>query len=396
MKNKSNFFYMLSLSVIAIFIILCISFLNSSISIAYAINSTNKSIIQNQQNLQSSLNNQMQKPFVENSSNKINNNNNNSSNVTDTGNSQGQINISQNPFQQKATKIMDSVPTHKIRVGDMDVAYKQFGKGGVKPLVLITGLGATMDIWSPYLIDQLSKLNNRPIIIFDNRGAGESTTGIKDFSIRQFANDTVGLLDALHIKKADILGWSMGSFIAQEVALKNPQRVGSLILYASNCVGPNAIPPSPEVIHIFNNKSLTFQQLGQKIIPLMFPSEWFKANPNYINYFPIPKENMSSDVLQKQNQAIMNWNGKCDALLNIKSPSFVIVGLDDVFTPSKNSVNIVDKIQGAWLMQIRDAGHGLMYQYPQLFDKAVMMFLNSNDLKRSIDNGSISSTAIPR
>jgi hypothetical protein len=72
----------------------------------------------------------MQKPFVENSSNKINNNNNNSSNVTDTGNSQGQINISQNPFQQKATKIMDSVPTHKIRVGDMDVAYKQFGKGG--------------------------------------------------------------------------------------------------------------------------------------------------------------------------------------------------------------------------------------------------------------------------
>jgi pimeloyl-ACP methyl ester carboxylesterase len=141
---------------------------------------------------------------------------------------------------------------------------------------------------------------------------------------------------------------------------------------------------------------LTFQQLGQKIIPLLFPSGWFKANPNYINYFPIPKENISLDVLQKQNQAIMNWKGECDALLNITSPTLVIVGLDDVFTPSKNSVNIADKIQGAWLIQIRDAGHGLMYQYPKLFDKAVMMFLNSNNLKRSIDNGSISSIAITR
>ena len=311
----------------------------------YAINSTDKSIIQNQQNLKSSINNQIQKPFVDNSSKKINNNNSNGSNVTDPSNGQGQFNISQNPFQQKATKIIDSVPTQKIRVADVDIAYKQFGKGEVKPLVLITGLGGTMDIWSPYLIDQLSKLNNRTIIIFDNRGAGESTTGIKDFSISQFANDTVGLLDALHIKKADILGWSMGSFIAQEVALKNPQRVGSLILYASSCVGPNAIPPSPEVIQIFNNKSLTFQQLGQKIIPLLFPSGWFKANPNYINYFRMPKENISLEVLQKQNQAIMNWKGECDALLNITSPTLVIVGLDDVFTPSKNSVNIVGKIQ---------------------------------------------------
>lgn len=96
----------------------------------------------------------MQKPFIENSSKKINNNNSNSSNVIDFSYIQGRINVSQNPFQQNATKIIDIVPTQKIRVGDIDIAYKQFGKGEIKPLVFITGLGGTMDIWSPYLIDQ--------------------------------------------------------------------------------------------------------------------------------------------------------------------------------------------------------------------------------------------------
>jgi pimeloyl-ACP methyl ester carboxylesterase len=391
-ENKSNFFYILFVSVITTFIIFSVSVLDITMFLTNATPSSDQSITQNQQNLQSSLNNQMQKPFVDNSSNRINNISN-SSNVTNSIISQGQINISQYPFQQKAVKIIDSVPTQKIRVGDMDIAYKQFGKGDlVNPIVLITGLGGTMDIWSPYLIDQLSKSNNnRTVIIFDNRGAGESTAGTKDFSINQFANDTVGLLDALNIKKADILGWSMGSFIAQEVAYKNPQRVGSLILYASSCGGPNAVLPSSEVIQVFSNKSLTPQQLGQKIIPLMFPSDWSKVNPNYLNYFPIPKENISSEVLQKQNLAIMNWKGDCNALSNITSPTLVIVGTDDEFTPPKNSLNIVDKIPGVWFIQIRDAGHGLMYQYPQLFDNVVMMFLdNSNSNKKSSNLGSSS------
>ena len=390
MKSKSNFFYILSLSVIATFVILSISTLNTRISITYAINLTNQSITQNQQNLQPSINNQMQKPSVDNSFNRISNNN--ISNISNSTNSQVQINMSQYPFQQKTTKIIEGAPTQKVKVGDIVIAYKQFGKGEIKPIVLITGLGGTMDIWSPYLIDQLSKLNNRTVIIFDNRGAGESTAGTKDFTISQFANDTIGFLDALNIKKADIIGWSMGSFIAQEIASKNPQRVGSLVLYASSCGGPNASPPSSEVIQVFSNKSLTPLQLGQKIIPLLFPSQWFKANPNYLNYFPIPKENVSSDALQKQNQAIINWKGDCDALLKITSPTLVIVGTDDVFTPPKNSLNIIDKIPGAWLVQIRNAGHGLMYQYPHLFDKAVMMFLNESNLNRSIVNGSNNST----
>jgi pimeloyl-ACP methyl ester carboxylesterase len=95
--------------------------------------------------------------------------------------------------------------------------------------------------------------SNHTVIIFDNRGAGESTTGIKEFSINQFANDTIGLLDALKIGRADILGFSMGSFIVQEIALKNPNRVNNLILYASSCVGKEAIPPRPQVLQAVSN-----------------------------------------------------------------------------------------------------------------------------------------------
>jgi pimeloyl-ACP methyl ester carboxylesterase len=74
------------------------------------------------------------------------------------------------------------------------------------PIILIMGLGGTMDLWNPILLEQLLS-SNYSVIIFDNRGAGQSTAGTKEFSISQFANDTAGLLEALEIDKADVLGW---------------------------------------------------------------------------------------------------------------------------------------------------------------------------------------------
>jgi pimeloyl-ACP methyl ester carboxylesterase len=80
-------------------------------------------------------------------------------------------------------------------------------------------------------VESLLTASNYSVTIFDNRGSVESTSGTKEFSISQFANDTAGLLDALNIAKADILGCSMGSFIAQESTLAHPEKVNKLILY---------------------------------------------------------------------------------------------------------------------------------------------------------------------
>jgi pimeloyl-ACP methyl ester carboxylesterase len=80
-----------------------------------------------------------------------------------------------------------------------------------------------MDVWEPSILRNLS--SNHTVIVFDSRGVGNTTTGTKPFSVQQYANDTVGLLDALKIQKADVLGFSQGSFTAQELTLTHPEKV---------------------------------------------------------------------------------------------------------------------------------------------------------------------------
>ena len=283
---------------------------------------------------------------------------------------------------QAEVKALDDMPSQKVKVGDIDTAYKQLGKLGnanVNPIVLITGASTTMDMWSPTLLKELS--SNRSVIIFDNRGAGESTAGTKEFSINQFANDTIGLLDALNIERADILGSSMGS-IAQELALKYPNRVNNLILSASSCGGNEAVPPGPQVLQALdmmtsNMSSPPTQEDIDRITSTLFPPEWFSANPNYQNYIPLPQESVSPEILQRQNEAIISWItiGTCNALSNITQPTLVLVGTDDIWTPAANSLMIAERIPGAWLVQIKDAGHGLMYQYPDKFSNVIFTFL---------------------
>lgn len=80
------------------------------------------------------------------------------------------------------------MPSQKFKVDDIDIAYKRLGNASDYPIILITGCCTTMDMWNPTLLRELS--SNRSVIIFDNRGAGESTEGTREFSINQFANDT--------------------------------------------------------------------------------------------------------------------------------------------------------------------------------------------------------------
>jgi pimeloyl-ACP methyl ester carboxylesterase len=86
-------------------------------------------------------------------------------------------------------------------------------------------------------IDFKKLSSNHTVIVFDNRGVGNTTTGTKPFSIQQFANDTAGLLDFLKIQKADVLGYSMGSFVAEQLTVTHPEKVNRLILVASSCGG---------------------------------------------------------------------------------------------------------------------------------------------------------------
>jgi pimeloyl-ACP methyl ester carboxylesterase len=288
---------------------------------------------------------------------------------------------SPSPSFQSKVAMINKIPSQKVTVGDIDIAYKQLGKSNAKPIILITGASATMDMWNPLLLEELTSANYK-VIIFENRGVGGSTVGTKKFSISQFANDTLGLLDALGISKADVLGWSMGGFIAQQLAVTNPDKVDNLILYATSCGGTNDRPTPPEVIQIGTNASMSTQERIQKLAPLFFaPASWFKAHPDYLNYFPINtylanERDLSQQIHRQQLEAAANWTGTCNVLSNITQPTLVIVGMDD--DPAPDSLTLAEGIPGSWLIRIRDAGHGLMYQYPDEFNRVLMTFLESN------------------
>ena len=275
---------------------------------------------------------------------------------------------------QTSSVDVQNIPAKKVHVGDIDIAYKVFGKGD--HILLISGSGLVMDAWDPTILRDLS--SNHTVIIFDNRGVGNTTAGDKPFSIVQFANDTAGLLDALKIQKADVLGFSMASFIAQELVLLHPDKVNRLVLYGASCGGKENIPQNPEVVRILSDIVNNRLQDQEKALSVSYPLSWIKSHPNITS--PQSKEIISPDTLKKQFNIVedwfaTNWNGVCSQLSKISVPTLVVTGTEDVAVPPDNSLIIAQKIAGSWLVQIKGAGHGLMYQYPEKLSKVLQTFL---------------------
>jgi pimeloyl-ACP methyl ester carboxylesterase len=268
---------------------------------------------------------------------------------------------------------IQNIPAKKVHAGDIDIAYKTFGKGD--PILLINGYSQAMDNWDPTLLERLA--SNHTVIIFDNRGIGNTTSGEKRFSIGQFANDTASLLDVLEIKQIDVLGYSMGGIIAQELALNHPDRVGKLIIYASTCGGGKEFTISQDVINTLSNGSGTAMERVERLLHLFFPEEWRNENPNYLKDLTKTTETISNITLDQQIEAIFNWTGVCSKLNNITQPTLVIVGTDDVIASPINSLLITERIPGAWLVHMKGAGHGLMYQYPEKFSSILITFLST-------------------
>ena len=200
--------------------------------------------------------------------------------------------------------------TKKIRVGDIDIGDRIFGNED--PLFLIMGFKGTMDQWDPLLLRNLA--SQYRVIIFDNRGMGETTAGDtnKNSSIVQFANDTAGLINALDFKKASVLGWSMGGFIAQELALNHPYKVDRVILYGTSCGGKESVFPGPEVLKNITDTTGSLKEQHDRFAYMLFPKEWIKQVRNYADYFPTTNKSTSASSIEREWNAIINWGGACN------------------------------------------------------------------------------------
>ena len=259
-----------------------------------------------------------------------------------------------------------------VRVDDIVIAYKDLGQG--KPLLLIIGYGSTMDLWPSGVLSNLSSKNR--VIVFDNRGMGNTTTSDKPFSIELFADDAAGLMDALNISRANVLGWSMGADVAQELVLRHPGKVDRLILYAGSCGGNESIPATPEVLEQLSNTSGSARDQGERLFTLLFPAVWLRDHKDPRTYFPIPTETSPAKSLVRQTEAISSWNGTCSRLPEIRSQTLILTGAEDVISVPANAFIIGGRIPGAWVIQVPGGGHGMMYQYPDLFERIVTFFLD--------------------
>jgi pimeloyl-ACP methyl ester carboxylesterase len=283
----------------------------------------------------------------------------------------------------------EEIPLEKVHVGDIDVAYKMLGKG--EPIVLLPGGSAGMNAWDPSFIKDLS--SNHTVIVFDPRGVGNTTIGSNPYTMQQLANDTAGLLDALNIQNANVLGYSLGSYVAQQLALTNPEKVSRLILAGSSCGGKESMPKPSEFLNlqdelvnkISNNVTISREE-NIELLNATLGAGWIRLHPESLENVTEGKgffASISPEAQEGQNNVghsweATNWDGVCEELTKLAKPTLIITGTDDnYYQPHENSLILAEKIPGAWLVQIENASHAVMDQYPEEVGKIMNTFLST-------------------
>lgn len=269
---------------------------------------------------------------------------------------------------------------HCANVRGISMGYRMAGQGS--PLVMITGFGATAGEWDPALIDQLTPYNR--VIAPDNRGVGTSTTvpGLP-LTIGQMADDTAALIRKLGFRQVNVLGWSMGGFIAQKLVVRYPRLVNRLILAGTDPGGPRAVQAKPWATKILNNPKAT----PADFLPVMFPKgkiasgdAWFARIAENLHYMPpqaltIPAAMQRRQILATGKRWYRPGRGVYARLPQVSQPTLVADGARDVLEPPPNSHIIFRRIPRAQLKIYPGAGHGFPVQYSGRFTRRVNRFL---------------------
>jgi pimeloyl-ACP methyl ester carboxylesterase len=266
----------------------------------------------------------------------------------------------------------DSIAT--IAVDGGRIAYHRRGSG--RPLLVLNGLAATSADWEPSFIERLASANE--LILLDNRGIGASTDNGAPFDIDQLADDTARVIDGLGFERANVLGWSLGGFIAQTLALQHPARIDNLILLSTDPGGVDAELASPAVRSQLIDTSGTPREQARRLLSLLFPG--ILADSLYEQYGDIvaaARAQLSPDLVRRQAAAMDAWHrdGNGGRLRELRTPTFVAAGTEDIVIPGSNALKLVNAISGAWLAQFKEGGHAFMAQYPKPLADLINAFL---------------------
>lgn len=277
----------------------------------------------------------------------------------------------------------------QAKVGDIQLYYEDQGQG--EPLLLIMGLGASTLSWS----EQIPSFSREfRVIAFDNRGAGRSDKPAMRYNIALFADDTAGLMDALGIDSAHVYGQSMGGFIAQELALRHPQRVRTLLLASTSCGGRQAVVASPENLAVIGMMNvLTPREAAEKGLPLLYSAEFIARHREALIQRSLREAELRPppDAFGRQVQAAIRHN-TFDRLPDIRCPTLVITGGDDKVVPAENSRMLAERIPGAELAVLSGAGHGYLVEKAAESNAVVLEFLRRHRTAATRPTASGSST----
>ncbi len=264
------------------------------------------------------------------------------------------------------------------KVPDAELAYYTRGRG--EPIILITGFGMTMQHWDPVFLEQLAAKNK--VIVFDYRAVGASSGDATKVSQQQMVDDVTLLMDELQIDKAHILGWSLGSFVAQGVAEQYPDRVDQLILLATN-PGGDQIVPAPEALSQKVQKDLA-GSWEEFYAPLMFSDQ--KNTKAYLER--VKNAQMASEVPKTKGEStqakvahqfafadVEREKTRYEALPSIKARTLLITGEDDQLTNPENAKRVEKRIPTADLHIIADSGHAVMFEKSEEVTRLVKDFL---------------------
>jgi len=267
---------------------------------------------------------------------------------------------------------MKSLPT--IAVDGAKLVYRRIGKG--RPLLVLNGFGATSADWDPSFIDRLASCNE--LILLNNRGIGGSTDEGQPFDIAKLAADAAHVIETLGIERVSVMGWSMGGFVAQALALKCPDRINNLVLLSTDPGGIEADLAAPDIWSELIDTSGTPNEQARRLLFLLFPKDVAESfYRQFGDMVAMARAQLSVELLNRQAAAMDAWhrNGVATQLREIRVPVLIATGTEDIVIPASNSLKLVNAIPGAWLAQFPHGGHAFMAQYPRALANLINSFL---------------------